>query len=200
MQVKIKDFKSHYNQDLSQIWHRDGRELMNEAEFWQMIDKTREASRGDPKKQLDLLVDELAPLPTEEIVSFDRFVDIFLDRAYDWDLWAAAYIIDCGCGDDSFSDFGSWLIAQGKTVFEQALADPESLTDVVDLNTEPFLENLGYAGFLAYERKTGLDKLPSIGEPLQRTGLTGDKWDEDTVYEKYPRLAAKFKDACDRLF
>ncbi len=34
-----------------------------------------------------------------------------------------------GCSDDGFDYFRGWLVAQGRTVWERALADPDSLAD-----------------------------------------------------------------------
>jgi hypothetical protein len=41
-------------------------------------------------------------------------------------LWAAAYLIEGGC-DDGFMDFRAGLMLQGRTAFEAAVADPDSL-------------------------------------------------------------------------
>ena len=49
---------------------------MEITEFWELIDKTREAANGDARKQSDLLTEELAKLPEKEIISLD---DIFHD-------------------------------------------------------------------------------------------------------------------------
>jgi hypothetical protein len=49
-----------------------GARAMDAAAFWELIDKTREAAGGDPRKQHDLLINELAQLPENEILSFDE--------------------------------------------------------------------------------------------------------------------------------
>ncbi|WP_342210876.1 LysR family transcriptional regulator [Streptomyces sp. DH-12] len=45
-------------------------------------------------------------------------------------LWAAAYVINGGCSDDGFDYFRGWLIAQGREVFERAVARPGALADL----------------------------------------------------------------------
>ena len=47
---------------------------MDATEFWKLIDKTREASGGDPSKQTELLVDALAQLPVDDILKFDNLL------------------------------------------------------------------------------------------------------------------------------
>ena len=59
-----------------------------------------------------------------------------LDKAYVATLWDAADIIGCGCSDDGFWDFRGWLIAQGQKVYENALSDPESLLDLIDVDED----------------------------------------------------------------
>ncbi len=106
---------------------------MNVNIFWKLIDKTRNASNGDVSKQANLLIEELVQLPLTEILAYETIMDNLLDTAYDAALWDAAEIIECGCGDDGFSDFRAWLIAQGKDVYEKAIANPESLVDLIDV-------------------------------------------------------------------
>jgi hypothetical protein len=48
-----------------------------------------------------------------------------MNRAYPWDLWGAAFVINGGCSDDGCERFRARLIMQGRDVFERALDDPE---------------------------------------------------------------------------
>ena len=50
-------------------------------------------------------------------------------QAHRWDLGAAAYLMRGGYSDDGFDYFRGWLIAQGRSRRERALADPDSLAD-----------------------------------------------------------------------
>lgn len=74
--------------------------------------------------------------------------------AYQWLLWAAAYIIEGGCSDDGFMDFRYGLISRGRSVFERALADPDSLADVADDTTDGFIpnEDFGYVAQRVYQK------------------------------------------------
>lgn len=153
---------------------------MDDDHFWQIVEITRDT---DPDAQNAKLDDQLANLSPTEILAFDRRFRLHHDAANRHDLWAAAYILNGGCSDDGFTDFRSWLIAQGRGVYSAALSDPETLADHV---TEPDVTNeeFAYAAMQAFEAKTGTTM------PLTPPGpTTGTPWDEATVEDLFPRLA-----------
>jgi hypothetical protein len=166
---------------------------MNVETFWNLIDATREASDGDTSKQADLLVDELVLLSLDEIFAFETIWDHLMDFAYDAALWDAAYIIGCGCADHGFWDFRAWLIAQGKEVYEKALADPESLLDLIDVDTDAQEGALIYVVMTVYEQKMG-EEIPiresKVSRPVAQ--LKGTHAGEENVNLRFPNLAAKF--------
>jgi len=166
--------------------------------FWKLIDIARETSGGDTSKQADLLVNALVPLSVDEIFAFEAISDDLMDFAYDAALWDAAFIIGCGCGDSGFWDFRGWLIAQGKEVYEKALADPESLVDLIDVEKDAQEGALLYAVMTAYEQKMG-EEIPIRESRISRPAaqLKGTHWGEENVNSRYPKLAAKFGD-CEK--
>jgi hypothetical protein len=163
--------------------------------FWTLIDASRLAAAHDPEAQLDTLGAMLAQLEADQIVAFDRLLVEHINRAYRWDLWAAAYLIGGGCSDDGFMDFTTWLIGKGEQVFEAALRDADSLADVVDeeRDGECQVEGLAYLPLRAWEVKSG-----RAGEDFPRhayafrDGPQGESWDEDQLDDMLPRLAARF--------
>ena len=161
---------------------------MDENEFWSMIERSR---AEDPDAQEEALERLLTGRSREELEAFDRIYREQLVRAYRWDLWGAGYVIAGGMGDDSFDYFCDWLIGQGREVFEQALADPDSLADVPDVEEDEIeAEELRYAVQKAYESTHG-EELPIAGQS-QPADPAGEEWDEDDVDSLYPRLAARF--------
>ncbi len=169
-------------------WSTTRISTMDEATFWRLIEQSKQWGQGNEDQQISFLVDALVRYPEEEIIAFDVILNALMARSYRHDLWAAAYIINGGCSDDGFDYFRAWLIAQGQSIFNEALRNPESLVEVTDTDDNE-LEVLLYVARDAYARRTGRDM------PLDHGGgwvLTGDDWDEDTVYELYPRLTAKF--------
>lgn len=62
------------------------------------------------------LHDALLRLSDDQLLSFERLHFAFMYRAYTWELWGAAYVINGGCSDDTFEYFRAALIALGEDV------------------------------------------------------------------------------------
>jgi hypothetical protein len=172
---------------------------VDKSTFWSLMDRTKRLDKDNPDKQYELLLQELVKFSEADLVIFDEIFSELMARAYDWNLWAAAYIINRGCSDDGFMDFRAWLIGQGQAIFEQALQDPQSLVDVVDY---PFLTRplaLFAVPDHAYRLKTGHDLPTKLPKHPAHSDPTGDKWEDAILGRKYPQLYAKFGD-CKELF
>lgn len=165
-------------------------ELLEEDQFWKIIQTTKEQSAGDYEQQILLLKDELLKLDSQEIIEFDNRFRTVRGELYQWDLWAAAYIMNGGCSDDCFSDFRGWLIAQGKEVVTKALNHIEFLAELDNINNGDW-EGFSYVIPEAYEQKTGAEMPRGIQE---NTDITGEEWDEDegVLQEKFPKIWAKY--------
>lgn len=171
---------------------------MDETEFWELVDGTREAAEGDPEDQADLLIDRLLQRDPDAVTDFARHFEARYSRAYTWDLWAASAIMLGGASDDAFDAFRCWLIGQGREVFEGALHDPDNLADLLDdfdEETDGEAEELGYAAYEAYEQLTGAE-IPDLGlppQPREPLGTVIDFEDDDALAERFPRLWEQFK-------
>jgi hypothetical protein len=165
---------------------------MDLNEFWSLIDRSRSGHEEDTGAQEDALGELLRGRPRDELEAFERIYREQLARAYRWDVWGAGYVLNGGMSDDSFDYFCDWLISRGREVFEQVLADPESLADVPGaVEDEIEAEGLRYAVYEAYETTHG-EELPVSGAgPDHAAGPAGDEWDEDDVDALFPRLVAK---------
>lgn len=168
---------------------------MEQAAFWEIIEQANDSAQGDQDRQIDLIREALFQLPPEEIQDFDRILLDYHALSFRNDLWAAAYIINGGCSDDAFEYFRFWLIGQGRSVFEAALQNPESLVAV--LRTPPLVdmpypeldfEPLGYVAGSAYMSKTG-SEMPLTPLPARPDlALSGPQWSEDDLPELFPEL------------
>ena len=163
-------------------------------EFWQLTDHTREEAGNDTGRQSQLLEQQLSKLPAEQIVAFQRMRHELDERAYTWDLWGAAYVIEDGCSDDCFRDFRAYLISLGRGPYEAALRDPDSLASVVQDAEEGDWENADNVAPDAYQSATGEDI------PAEDSDLSGDPrgepWDDEdqeALVQRYPALAARFR-------
>lgn len=172
---------------------------MNEQQFWDLIQPTLSAQRTET--QMELLYQALSGLSTPDLLGFNTIFLQQMDRAYTWDLWAAAYTIHGGCSDDGFIDFRAWLITRGKDLFEKALAHPDTLAG---LPKEVLLESLDWEEFnyLAaevYEERTEYDI--EDDEAYRETDLredpSGVEWEEDNLnalQERNPALFELFRE------
>ncbi|MGW8376501.1 DUF4240 domain-containing protein [Streptomyces sp. ODS28] len=171
---------------------------MEEAEFWELIDSTRESAEGDPEEQADLLVDRLTQLDPDAVTYFARHFESRFNRAFQWDLWAAAWILLDGVSDDAFDAFRCWLIAQGREVFEGAAHDADALAHLLtefDPELDGDADDVGYAADEAYEQLTGVD-LPELGlpdPPEDPVGVPLDLEDESALAERLPLLWERFR-------
>jgi Protein of unknown function (DUF4240) len=168
---------------------------MDETEFWELIDGTREEADGDPEEQADLLVDRLVQLDPEAVLDFARHFESRVNRAYRWDLWGAATVLLGTSGEEAFDAFRCWLIGQGREVYEGAVHEPDELAGLVpdfDEEVDGDGEELGYAADEAHEALTGAP-LPDLALPTPETpeGSPFDLNDPTTLSTRYPHLWQK---------
>jgi hypothetical protein len=167
---------------------------MDEAAFWQLIADTRSASGNDTGQQSDLLEERLSRLPARDIVDFARIRHRLDQQAYTWRIWGAAYVIDDGCSDDCFRDFRAYLISLGRTPYEAALRNPDSLAPVVQDAEQGDWENADNVAPDAYDSVTG-SEIPTGNSDLSGNPR-GEPWDDgaqDALVQRYPALAARFR-------
>lgn len=76
------------------------------------------------------LLELLGSLPAAEIAAFDNIFEDVRTQADRSELATAATLIEHGIlSDESFDDFKAGLVALGRTTFERAVADPDTLAD-----------------------------------------------------------------------
>ena len=162
---------------------------LDDDRFWACIAAARDAAGDDVDDRVDGLEQVLLAQHPDDVAAFQHKYEELLARAYRWDLWGAATLMNGGCSDDGFRYFRDWLISEGEAVYEAALADPDGLADVAQ--EEAFeLESFGYVAREVYEQLTDA--------PLPRGSVTdpaspaGHDWDEDALPALFPRLARRF--------
>lgn len=168
---------------------------MDEARFWGIVDEA--CGKAPDVQEWDArLADALRRLPPGEIIEWDRIFGRLMARAYTNDLWGAAYLINGGASDDGFYYFRCWLIGLGRDAYEAAVADPDSLADVVDPGDGDLHEAETYgAARQAWMDVAGADEDDAYPEPREPEDLVGDDWDFDDdaeVRRRLPHLAAMY--------
>lgn len=165
--------------------------------FWRIIARTIGQVR-DPGAQVEALRVALNELTLDEIISFESAFRRYLNNAYTWDLWGAAYVINGGCSDDGFEYFRRWLVSRGRDTYETALADPESLAQ---LDAQPGdtceFEEFYYVALDVFKQKGGKGEVRDHSE--REAGLggpepSGEPFEEDEQHlaRRYPKLWQRF--------
>jgi Protein of unknown function (DUF4240) len=166
---------------------------VDHASFWQLIAETREAANNDTGRQTALLEARLTQLSPRGVIRFAQIRHRLDERAYTWELWGAAYVIEDGCSDDCFRDFRAYLISLGRGPYERALHDPDSLVSVVQDAEAGDWENADDVAPDAYSSVADDDF------PLDDSDLSGRPrgrpFDQDTtsLRLRYPRLVSRFR-------
>jgi Protein of unknown function (DUF4240) len=166
----------------------------DDERWWNLVDRARQEAE-EPQARAALLVDWLSRLDVDEIVAFDRFFLERVNEAYRTELWEVAYIMNGGCSDDGFDYFLGWLVSEGKQRYSAALADPRAAADGVGPDDEPFAcEEMWGAACRAFAARTdqSIETYYEQHAPRVPRSDIGEPFDEDTVGERYPEVAARF--------
>lgn len=173
---------------------------INKESFWDLIHEAKNACGQDMDAMLAYLKDRLVSMGPTQAQNFHDIIHAYEDLADKYGLWDAAGIMkEYGCSDDGFIDFRAWLIAQGREVYFAALADPDSLADVVPYGDCRF-EQLSYVGDYAYEQLTGKSAYDQTDWSAYEALLM--KLEQDIVYKggiEFPREGADLKKYLPRL-
>jgi hypothetical protein len=167
--------------------------------FWHIIEGAAQFDH-DPDAHVEALRVALRELSLEEIISFEVAFRGYLNKAYTWDLWGAAYVVSGGCSDDGFEYFRRWLVSRGRDVYDAALADPDSLAQL-DARPGPDgvweFEAIYYIAVQMFTEKGGEGDVRDYSEPeagLTGPGPSGEQFDEgeEHLARRYPRLWRRF--------
>ena len=173
---------------------------INKESFWDLIHEAKNVCGQDMDAMLAYLKDRLVSMGPTQAQNFHDIIHAYEDLADKFGLWDAAGIMkEYGCSDDGFIDFRAWLIAQGREVYFAALADPDSLADVVPYGDCCF-EQLSYVGDYAYEQLTGKSAYDQTDWSAYEALLM--KLEQDIVYKdgiEFPREGADLKKYLPRL-
>jgi hypothetical protein len=173
-------------------------EMLDEDRYWAMIQQAQDSTE-DLDEMEEQLIEEVEKLTPKEMVGFYLRTHYLTYKAYTSELWCAGYIVNGGCSDDGFEYFRLWLISAGKEIYYKALANPDSLVEVVEANNDTYdFEALTYVPLTAFSNKTGLDLYDYVDdENFKYRGETEMEftWEEEDVESQQkicPKLYAMF--------
>jgi len=134
----------------------NGNTEINKDTFWALMAEAKAVCGPDLYAEDDWLKEQLQAMWPGEALRFHHIAQRYLQLSNKYGLWSAARLMSDCCidTDSSFTNFQSWLIAQGKDIYLAALKDPDSLAVV-----EPYggcsFDSLYFVGGYVYEGKTG---------------------------------------------
>jgi hypothetical protein len=173
---------------------------MSDDRFWTIIGQTTQFE-ADTDAQASALAEALTALPADEIIAFEAAFQRQANRAYTWDLWGAGYVAEGGMSDDGFEYFRRWLISKGRGVYEQVLAKPDDLADLLASDSEGPLEfeEFAYIAGEVWTSKTrqSLDAFhEQVGSTFPSGEPLGEPFEEDPAHlaARYPKLWQRFGD------
>lgn len=186
---------------------------MDRETFWDIVERARRAAGRETvtAEGADAvarhLVAELSVLSPAAIVGFEQAYDDVNLEAWRWDLWAAAYLMRGGCSDDGFDYFRGWLVAQGRAVWERAVADPDSLAEagvdpeddaveceaVLSAAGDAYAEATGAGTDAFWEALDAADRAADDRAPADPAGEDFDFDDDEQMHARLPRLTAIYR-------
>lgn len=156
---------------------------IDEELFWQLIELNRTKSE-DKIDFIENLSNQLEEFKPTEIIRFER---TFLTKCQELnrlEIWALAYIVRRGCGDDAFDYFKAWVISKGKKAFEDIkILNISELKQHFD--EDPQLEEMYSLAENVYENKTGEIMSPLI---VKKQKLSGQEWNEENLEKEFPEI------------
>lgn len=169
---------------------------MSDDEFWAIISRINALAAkqdGGWDFRRGALMFEMLKLSAAEIMAFNNHLHRRMNAAYGWPIWAAGYIIHGGCSDDAFMDFRSCLIFLGRSIFEAALEEPDSLAALDDelLRSTDF-EGMLYVSAEIFEEQTGAELITDDSAPAEPWGEEWREDDDAALADLCPKLWSRF--------
>jgi hypothetical protein len=130
--------------------------------FWEIIECAHEQAGMDADEICVHLADILSEYNLNDIILWQRIFEGYAELANRSKLRAAAFLLMDGCDDNDFDYFRGWLITRGKSVFLNAIRDPDTLADFIGAEIGEYDDIIGVA-YSAYAKKTKAANDPENG-------------------------------------
>jgi len=183
-------------------------------DFWTFIELSHRAG-PTPDDREAFLAHRLSRISRSEVLDFVQHLSATREPANTYRLWRAADILlEGGCSTDGFHYFQMWLVGLGRTAYENAIADPDSLATLPAVqrlaslprpwkdDDFPAWESLEYVACEVGDQRADIDgDIRDVVTEERRVTLRTDpspddlgwaRLDTETVALRYPRLWALF--------
>lgn len=162
--------------------------IIDETLFWELINDSRTNS-DDKFEFIERLSCKLQEFKPVEIRKFEKLFKTKYEELNQSRLWALAYIIRRGCGDDEFDYFKAWVVSKGEEAFNSINElQLDKLKQYFD--EDPQLEEMLYLTENVYEFKTGEFMTPIR---VKKNKLKKLNWTEETLETDFPELCKMFE-------
>ncbi|WPR70776.1 DUF4240 domain-containing protein [Flavobacterium sp. NG2] len=130
-------------------------EMLDEDLYWTIIANSLKDNLPQEDREI-ILANEVEKLSPKEIIGFRLRTDKLLYDTYTSNLWCAAFLMNDGTTDaSSFDYFRCWLISQGKETFYKAVANPDSLVNLLKEGQTTYeFEGFWFVAMNAFLNKT----------------------------------------------
>jgi hypothetical protein len=162
---------------------------MDAEAFWRLLDASRDAESDDAR--VARLTATLAALPREEILAFQHHFARCVYDAYSFDLMAVSNVVNGARSGEDFDAFIGWLLLQGKSYFEAALADPARAADRATPGVAAKSWALWQAPAVAYKSVTGRDDFDLESQPISLV-MEGERLGEEATVARFGELVKRF--------
>ncbi len=160
---------------------------INEDLFWQLIEESRIISE-DKYDFIACLSSKLEGFKPAEIRKYHRVFRSKCEELNQAKLWALAFIVRRGCGDDAFDYFKAWVISKGQNAFNAISA--LNINEIQQyFDEDPQLEQMLFLAESVYENKTG-DFMTPVR--VKKNKLNQLSWTEETLATDFPELCDLF--------
>lgn len=167
---------------------------MNTQEFWKIIDASLAAGPTGSDEQIEVIAERLRALDAAEVCGFETELRARLVTLYTFPILQVNFIVQSYVSDDVFEDFRLWIILNGSSFYETALANPDDLADKIDvedpveeINGEPLI----YVAEEVYGEKADDDFLDHVTYPPDPK--IDDDWPpKEELEATFPKLFGKF--------
>lgn len=168
---------------------------MDTDRFWQLVDR---AASTDPVAAAESLRGALSALPPDEVLSFETEFVRQMGRSNTQVHLAAAETVMGYTSEDVFVSFRTWVLAQGRTVYDAFVTDPDSLAahgpdDDEQIGGSELLEGVALDVWSAQTHRDPF--ADGSGVPVGASVYeepTGARLTDKERLARFPRLAAAY--------
>lgn len=176
--------------------------VMGKGDFWGIIAQAKETCGQNEDEYVQWVKEELIELGPHYAQDFHDILHAYSELADKYGLWSAAGMMGYA-SDDKFTDFRSWLIAQGREVYFAALKNPDSLADTdpgdgtwfesfTSVGDAAMREINGGSAYTGSSRTAHNDLVSELKADIEYDEGINYPFEGDELADYFPRLSERY--------